>query len=245
MHAQLVALSLLCGTAALAQELPADLHRLPEPAGLARLVRPGGSQAPPLVILLPDALGEDGRSEPYVDSLLSRGIAALVLGLGEGQDGFVSATEPAATPAAVAPALAWAAEHGFAPAKIGVMGFGLGGRAALAAAPAHAAVALYPRCPGLDAKPGRALVLQGAMATEGCDAQALPEGVVLHSLPGAFHGWDTPGAIWPTPGPMVPDPAGGPRLRAVTDLAATLTAAESVADWFEDILFEHAQRAGR
>jgi dienelactone hydrolase len=244
MHALFIALSLLCGTAALAQELPADLHRLPEPAGVARLVRPADRQAPPLVILLPDALGEDGRSEPYVDSLLSRGIATLVLGLGEGQDGAVAATEPAAAPGAVAPALAWAADHGFPPAHVGVMGFGLGGRAALAAA-AHAAVALYPRCRGLDAKPGRALVLQGAMAAEDCDAHALPEGVVLHSVPGAFHGWDTPGAIWPTPGPMVPDPAGGPRLRAVADLAATLVAAESVADWFEEILIGHAQRAGR
>jgi dienelactone hydrolase len=242
---RLVVLLGLLAVPAAAQEIPAVLIRLPEPAALGRLVRPVAPGGTPIVIVLPDALGDDGRSEVYVDSLLARGIATLVLGVGEDIETPAAAVEPAADPGAVAPAVAWAALGGIAPAQIGVMGFGLGGRAALAAAPAHAVAALYPRCPGLHAPAGPALIVQGALAAEGCDALGLPEGVSLIRLPGARHGWDVPGAIWPSPGPMVPDPAGGPRQRAVADLDVTLRAAELVADWFEEMLVGHALRASR
>jgi dienelactone hydrolase len=238
-----LALSLLA--APVFAETPATLLRLAEPAGLARLVRPAETRDAPLVVMLPDSLGEDGRSEPYVDSLLARGIASLVLGLGEALDAPAAPTDPAASPAAIAPALAWAAAAGIAPARLGVLGFGSGGRAALAGAGDHPAAALYPRCEGLAVAATKALILQGAAAAEACDALALPEDVALRFVPGAGHGWDANGAIWPTPGPMLPDPAGGPRLRATMDLQATLFAAEQVAEWFEEILFGHAQRAHR
>jgi dienelactone hydrolase len=224
-------------------ETPATLLRVAEPAGLARLVRPAEPRHAPLVVMLPDSLGEDGRSDPYVDSLLARGIASLVLGLGEDKDAAVAPTDPAADRAAIAPAVAWAAAEGIVPARIGVLGFGLGGRAALAGD--LPAAALYPRCEGLAVAATKALILQGAAATEACDTLALPEGVALRLLPGTGHGWDANGAIWPAPGPMLPDPAGGPRLRATMDLQATLFAAEQVAEWFEEILFGHAQRANR
>jgi dienelactone hydrolase len=228
-HALLLLLALAGPATA---ERPAALHRLPEPAGLARLVLPEGTVWGGLVILLPDALGEDGRSEPYVDSLLARGIATLALGLGQDQAAG-PAEDPAATPQAARTAIDWAETAGFAPSRIGLLGFGLGGRAALAAAGGLPAVALYPGCPGLALPGSPALVLVGEAAAAGCAALPVPPGVTLRLIPGAGHGWDAPGAMWPSPGPLLPDPAGGPRLRASADHAVTLLAAEAAADWFE------------
>jgi len=205
----------------------AEMIRLPEPAGLARLVRP--QAAAPLVVILPDALGDDGRAEPYVDSLLARGIATLTLGLGEAADAATTPTDPAAAPAAIAPALAWARATGFDAARLGVLGFGLGGRAALAGAEGVPAVALYPGCAVLPDATGPALVLMGEAACPSPPATPL----TLRLIPGAGHAWDAPGALWPSPGPALPDPAGGPRLPARADHAVTLLAAEAIADWFE------------
>ena len=231
---------------AAAGETPAELVRLPEPAGMARLVRPMGTVAPPLVVVLPDTLGEDGRSEPYVDSLLARGIATLALGLGDDFDSPTSPVEPAAAPEALAPALAWARAEGFAPAATGVLGFGLGGRAALVGADGLPAIALYPGCRDL-ALPGSgpALVLQGEDAAEGCAALVPPPRVTFRLLPDAGHGWDAPGAIWPSPGPLLPDPAGGGLLRSRRDLTVTLIAAEAIADWFEAAFLSGAQQVAR
>jgi dienelactone hydrolase len=216
-------LALLFATPA-AAETPAALIRLAEPAGLARLVRPAGAGPVPLVVILPDALGDDGRAEPYVDSLLARGIASLALGLDDDAE--------AAAPAAVAPALDWARAAGFAPARIGLLGFGLGARAALGGAAGLPAVALYPGCAALHATTGPALVLQGADAAAGCGAVIASAGLALELIPGAGHGWDAPGALWPSPGPLLRDPAGGPRLAARADHAVTLHAAEMAAAWF-------------
>lgn len=236
MRSSLLPLLLLAAPAA-AGETPAELIRLPEPAGLARLVRPEAAGAP-LVVILPDALGEDGRAEAYVDSLLARGIATLALGLGEDADAPGGGEERAASPEAAAVARDWAGEAGFG--RPGVLGFGLGGRAALATG--MPAVALYPGCAGLPAPGAPALVLQGADAALGCPVP--PPGLTLRLLAGAGHGWDAPGAIWPSPGPLLPDPAGGPRIRARADLEATLAAAEAAADWFEDGLLG-GRRAAR
>ncbi|WP_270933730.1 hypothetical protein [Falsiroseomonas oryzae] len=238
-------LLLLCGAPA-AAETAAELPRLPEPAGLARFIQPPDTVAAPLVIMLPDALGEDGRSEPYVGSLLARGIASLVLGLGEDLDTPASAIEPAASPDAIGPALAWARANGFDPARIGLLGFGLGGRAALAGADAQPTVALYPGCHGLPATAAPAvLVVQGSDSAQGCDEHLAPAAIEIRMLQGAGHGWDAPGAIWPSPGPVLPDPAGPGRLRARADLDATLAAAEAVADWFEARLLAGQRSAAR
>lgn len=237
-HALLLLLAL--GGPALA-ERPAELHRLPEPAGLARLVRPA-TGAPPLVILLPDALGEDGRAEPYVDSLLARGIATLALGVGADPDTTRQATDPAASTAALAAALGWAHGAGFDPATTGVLGFGLGGRAALLGG--VPAVALYPGCANLPEPTGPALVLQGTEAAAACGEVVASAGMALELLPGAGHAWDAPGAIWPSPGPLLPDPAGGPRRQARADHAVTMRAAEATAAWFE-AAFAPAPRAAR
>lgn len=215
-------------------ETPASLVRLPEPAGLGRLVQPDGRLSPPLVVLLPDALGDDVRSDPYVGSLVARGIATLTLGLGEDRESPDQPVDPAASPAALPAAVAWARAAGFA--RIGVMGFGLGGRAALAGAGTLPAAALYPGCKALPATVGRALVLQGADAATGCGEIIASEGMRLHLLPGAGHAWDAPGAIWPSPGPLFPNPAGGGWLRGRADHTVTLRAAEMLTEWFGQAL---------
>ena len=243
---RLAALLGLLATPAVAGELPGVFTPLPQPAGAARLLRPPSAPGAPLVIILPDALGEDGRAEPYVDSLLARGIGTLLLGLGEGRDApDVPEVDPAASPEALAVARAWIFSQSQPPHRIGVMGFGLGARAVLAGAIEEPVAALYPRCAMLPvpATP-RALILQGEDAAEGCEQLRLPEGAEMRLLRGAGHGWDAPGAIWPSTGPLLPDPAGGPRVRATMDPGVTLTAAEMVADWFEDLLFGRSQRAG-
>jgi len=226
-----------------AAEEPAGVPtQLPQPAGIARLVVPRDAPDAPLVVILPDALGDDGRAEPYVASLLARGIATLLLGLGEDRDGPGPADDPAASPEALTVVRDWAIDTAHPHARIGVLGFGLGARAALAAAIVEPVAALYPRCVGLPVPMARrALILQGEASAEGCDVLDLPDGVALRMLPGAGHGWDVPGAIWPSPGPLLPDPAGGARLLAVMELQATLRAAERVADWFEDLLIGEAR----
>jgi dienelactone hydrolase len=228
-------------------EVQAEIILLPPPVGPSRLILPPGVELPALVIMLPDALGEDGRSEAYVGSLLARGIGSVVLGLGEDVDHAMTALEPAASPDAVAPAIAWAQDGGMPIQRIGLMGFGLGGRAVLAAGTDRPVAALYPGCAGLPLPAAApALVLQGKDRSEACAGLPPRAGFTLHLLAGAGHGWDAPGAIWPSPGPMLPDPVDpGRRLRARADLDATLMAAELVADWFEAQLSTGQKRAAR
>lgn len=239
-------LALLLPVTAVAGERPAELVRLPEPVGVGRLVSPAADGPLPLVIVLPDALGEDGRSESYVDSLLARGVATLVLGLGQDLEPDPAAVDPAASPAAVALALAWAKDAGFAPSRTGLLGFGLGGRAVMAADPGTPAAALYPGCVGLPVPVhAPALVLQGESRAQGCAGLAEHAGLSVGILRGAGHAWDAPGAIWPSPGPALPDPAGSGPIRAEVSLAVTLMAAEAIADWFADLLLTPQRSAAR
>jgi dienelactone hydrolase len=226
MRLTLAALGLLLSLSRIAGAAPPPEQLLPlaEPAGVARWLdtdRP--APGAPLVIILPDALGEDGRSEPYVDALVARGIASLVLGLAEAGDLPGEGTPSRASPAALAVALAWAET---APReRIGLLGFGSGARGALGGAGGRPTVALYPRCPGLPAVTGPTLILQGARDAEGC-------GEEVTRLPGAAHGWDAPGTLWPGTGPMLPDPAEpARRRRAEPDADATRRAADLAAEW--------------
>gem|GEM_PF-7033175 len=73
-----------------ATEASVKLVRPDELAGLAQLLRPEGTA--PLAIVRQDVLGEDGRSDPYVDTLLACGIATSVLGPMLGADHALGAT---------------------------------------------------------------------------------------------------------------------------------------------------------
>ncbi|WP_203075140.1 hypothetical protein [Falsiroseomonas ponticola] len=214
-----------------AQPRPID-HSLPAPAGTTRLTLPAQDGAPiPLVILLPDALGDQGRSDPYVEALAARGIASLVVGLdAAGPGGDVARTKLAA-----AVARNWAAGHlpAVNPDLVGLVGFGTGARAALAAADGAPVVALDPGCEGL-ALPSYSpvLLVHGGAASDAAACSALPEpaGTAMLALPGASHAWDLPPALAPG-GALVPSPSGEGRQRARPDLAATALAAQATASW--------------
>lgn len=216
----------------------ATLHALPAPAGTARLVMPGPARAlAGLVILLPDALGEEGRSEPYVAALEAQGIASLVLGLDNDPDAALAPADPAASAAALAVARSWvaAALPELVPAgRIGVLGFGAGGRAALAAPEAGPTVALYPGCRGLDVSPGRpVLLLHGALAPDAsaCNALAAPPAAAIRRMPGLGHAWDARQSAL-SGADRLPDPAGGGRIPARPDAAGADHAAHVAAEWF-------------
>lgn len=236
----------LCLPAHQTRAEPVTLIQLPAAAGPGRLVRPERRAEIGLVILLPDMLGDDGRAEHYVDSLLARGIATLTLGLGEGNETRPPPRDPGSTPEAVTATLRWARQQGIATARIALAGFGIGGRAALLRAEGRPVAALYPRCNALDMpEEVEAMVIQGDADAEGCPAVAALPGVALRLIPGAGHGWDVPGGARPGAGVLVDDPAGSGRIRASTDHGATLIAAEALADWFESRLNGHASDAGR
>ncbi|MBR0650644.1 hypothetical protein GXW78_13290 [Roseomonas terrae] len=242
MRAFLAVAACLLISAARAEPLVVMLS-LPMPAGTGRLVLPDGAgAATPLVIMLPDTLGEDLRTDPYVDSLLARGIASLVLGFDDGVETQGTLHDAATSADAAIVALGWASAAGPAGLRVGLIGFGAGGRAALRSGGVAVAVAaLYPGCVELDLPPeGEALILQGAAVAGGCDALLLPPGVVLRLLPGAGHAWDAQGIA-----PMLPDPAGADRIRATPDHETTLLAAEALADWFEARLAPPERHAAR
>ncbi len=213
-------------------QVAVEIVALPAPAGLARLLRPAGGPHPPLVILLPEAAGDDGRDEAYAEFLLARGIATLTLGLGDGDEVQGAGLDAAMRPGAPAAARQWARQAGFAATGIGMVGFGLGGRRALAEAAGEPVAALYPRCRDL-ALPSdaRVLILQGALDAAGCETVAGLPGILLRLLPNAGHGWDVPAGSRPGAPALLPDPAGGGRIAALHDPEATGMAAAILADW--------------
>lgn len=234
--AMLAMLNILLAQPALS-ETSVEIVSLFEPAGMARLLRPAGVPHPPLVILLPETLGDDGRGEAYEDSLLARGIATLTLGLGDGDDVTGAGLDRAVGRDGQAAARSWALESGFAHTNIGFIGFGLAGRRALAEADGAPVAALYPRCRDLAvSQAGPVLILQGALDALGCDALSGVLGSSLHLLPRAGHGWDVPAGSAPGAGALLPDPAGPGRLHAVFDLETTGIAAQILAEWFAERL---------
>lgn len=211
--------------------------RLPDPAGTAQLVLPAEGSAPvPLVLVMPDALGEEGRAEAYVAALAGRGIATLVLGLDGDPDRPQSPRDPASQPAVVALAQAWAlGQAGLrAEGRIGVLGFGAGARGALAAPEAGPTAALYPGCLGLDLPAWRPVLLlqgDGAPDARACAALDEPPAASIHVLQGAGHAWDSrPGAQGR--GDQIPAPDGHGLILARPDAQATARAAALVAGWF-------------
>jgi dienelactone hydrolase len=210
-----------------------EYPRLPPPAGLGQLVLPPApGRASRVVILVPDALGEDGRAASYVDALAARGIASLVLGLTQQDGRSAQDVDPGSTAAAAEEALQWIIADGrFDPDVVGLLGFGAGGRSVLAAASGKPVVALYPGCAGLRLPPqGATLVLHGleAPGAEACAAAPQRPGLQISGWAGLGHGWDA-SAISAEAGALVPDPAGTGRIRTRRDPGATVAVAEHVA----------------
>ena len=225
-------------------EQPPELIDLPAATGLARLILPvrfaAADNALPVVVILPDALGDDGRAEPYGEALLSRGIAVFALdfdalaGRDAGGSPLLKATD-------------WIArDTRLDPARIGLLGCGAGGRAALESGTGRPVVALYPGCQGLGlAEAGPALILYGTEAedTGACAGLTAPSGVEMRPVPGAGHGWDVVGTLW-LAAMTLPHPSGEGSVRAVPNPGATLEGAEMAAHHIEAAL-RTVRSAGR
>jgi hypothetical protein len=179
---------------------------LPQAAGWLSLPSAAYRPAPNgVVIVLPDAVGHDGRSASYVELLLRHGFATLELSA-DGGDAAPDSLSAAATAARQK----LASDRRFG-GKVAMLGFGEGGRAALAWAGVLPVVALYPRCAAVEttapteAQPDRAPVLLLYPATDATDrpgacarlAEELGTGVFRHAYADTTPGWDIPpvGAI--------------------------------------------------
>ncbi len=191
----------------------------------------GDRSADPVVFVLPDDVWDERRAWPYLDRLSLRG--ATTVEVFTDDDRHLTLQEARAAVSATVEAL------GLDPSRVGLLGFGSGGRLALAlAGPDNSAVALYPICAGA-APPdprARALVLHSDDAAEASACAALVHGrPAAHSsraAAGAGHGWDVAGERSDgrtlLPDPNAPDDLAR-RLPARPDAWVTFRAARAVA----------------
>ncbi len=219
----------------------AGLHS--RPADLDATTGPG-----PLVVLLSDGPGADGRTEVYALRLLGLGVAAFEADFGSAFIGESGPGVQQAIPAGLrlgAVLAALADDPEIDPARIAVIGIGEGARAVLLArtgeTPLAAAVLLYPGCdapmraaagaPG-SAIAGRPVLLMHGdadpanepAACAGLAAVLTEQGAqVTHRvLRGATYAWDMPRYGAPGGPVMLPDPTGTwERLRAEPDAERT------------------------
>ncbi len=219
---------------------PVMLEEEGRPAGLLTLPPGPPDRRLGAVLLVPDLLGPDRRSDAYVEQLVGAGLAILE----------VAAEPEQLTGAEVRRALAALADHPrIDRSRIGLLAFGHGGfvaaRAFLDADPFAARALLYPGCGALlgalpaDAPPhrGRLLLLHGTEdpANLAADCVALaariagPEPSRRVAYAGAGYAWDFPQADplspWRHPAPGL---TGRVTVRGWPALTA-LSAAEAAA----------------
>jgi dienelactone hydrolase len=200
---------------------------------------PAGARLP-AVVVLPDALGPDGRADAYVVALNAAGLLVLEIH-----------AEPAAESAAMA-ARALARDPRVLPGRIGLLGFGAGGRAALLARdPVAARATLYPGCIGLEAELARQeaaiaspiLLLHGdrdaanprAACAELVSALAIQARAERAEIAGAGYAWDRPG-FGPEGPALLPRPDGVGRIRAAHDPRGHEASVAHVAAWMAHAL---------
>lgn len=187
----------------------------------------------PVVFVLPDEGWDARRVWPYLDHLSLFGVT--VVELWPDDDGRFGLAEARAAIASAAE------EFGLDPSRVALLGFGKGGRLALAlAGPDRPVAALYPVCDGaLVPDPGaRVMVLHPDEASEARACAALvagrPGARSGRASAGAGHGWDAviernSGRI------LLPRPdgsnSGAGRLPAQPDRSATFRVARAVSDF--------------
>jgi dienelactone hydrolase len=242
------------GAAAVQPSQPATS---PAPNSDGLLTEPGrafGATPRGVVIIAPDAVGRDGRAAPYVEAMHRHGFATLEL---------VTADDPPKSLADLDVAFVEArrriaADPRLAALPVALLGFGEGGRAALAWTGRLPVVALYPRCASVESLPlaessvDRAPLLLLHPGQDPTDAAGACQRLVDGFGPGGFRhayrdttpGWDIPpvGSIaGPTLQPRdVATYAGGQppmRYRAEYRQAVSMDAARRAA-WFISAAFE-------
>lgn len=214
----------------------------PAIAGVLSLPAASAGRRSPAVVILPDALGPDGRADAYVLALNAAGLLVLEL--------HAEAMAEAA-PLAVR---ALAGDPRVQPGRIGLLGFGAGGRAALltpaappdARPPIAARAALYPGCIGLEAELARReaaidspiLLLHGdrdvanprAACAELVSALSIRVRAERAEIAGAGYAWDRPGFAAEGPA-LLPRPDGAGRIAAAHAPQGHQASVARVADW--------------
>ncbi len=212
---------------------------LATPHGAAWLSLPSGRAGPfPAVLILSDRTGPDGREVPYADYLLAAGIAVIQLASDAPEE-----AAPLFTLSGLRAMARRLAPGQLDPARIGLLGFGAGGRAALAASEVPVA-ALYPACSGLPPTrhSGPTLLLypddpEEAASCARVDPRAEAVGTTTH-------GWDHGQGLWDGGTTMLPHPDGSRvRLFARSDGWATQESVARVVRYFRDV-FETAEPKG-
>ncbi|MCW8087526.1 hypothetical protein [Sabulicella glaciei] len=154
------------------------------------------------MLILADRTGPDGREAPYADYLLAAGIAVIQLG---------SDAPEEALPLLSMPGLLTLVRH-LAPVKldisrIGLLGFGAGGRAVLAVSEGPAA-ALYPACRGLLPARRAAPTLLLHPDDPGEAVACLQVDPRAQAVALATHGWDHAQGLSAGATAMLPHPDG-------------------------------------
>ena len=184
----------------------------------------------PAVLILPDALGADGRAVPYVESLLGAGIAVLELRDASAEAARAALALLASDPRIEAP-------------RLGVLGFGQGARLALGLPGADARALLYPGCaflPVPETARGAVLLLHGAedpanpapaCASLAARLRARGAEAVVREIPGAGYAWDYP-ALGQAPAALLPAAGGAERLHVRPWPSMAAQSAAKVAGFF-------------
>ncbi len=209
-------------------------------AGMLEVPARAASGRVPVVLVLHDSLGLDGRSDAYAAQILGAGIAVLDLA--------------AADAGGIAAALHMLArEPRLDVSRLGVLGFGAGARlAAELPFPFAAHALLYPGCADLGGPPGRGaevVLMHGAAdptnTREAC-AQAAQRyeaaGVRVHqqTFAGATYAWDYPSHGVESP-ILFPAPGVETRVRVRPWPALVALSATELAGFFARALSADAQ----
>ncbi|MBP0444819.1 hypothetical protein J8J14_08480 [Roseomonas sp. SSH11] len=228
------ALALACAAVlAVTASLQAGAEEAPTlatPYGPVWLSLPLGGEEPfPAVLILADRSGPDGREVPYADYLLAAGIAVIQLGSDAPEEAV-----PLLRPSGLRAIARSLAPGRLDPERIGLLGFGAGGRAALAASEVPVA-ALYPACGGLPPaqRSGRTLMLYPDDPGEA--AACLQVDPRAEAVKTTTHGWDHGQGIGAGGTAMLPHPDGSRvRLFARSDSWATQESVARVVRHFRD-----------
>jgi len=239
-----VALALAAAAVASEQpDAPFDEIELFDAAGaVGTLVLPAGApdRRTPIIVILQDALGPDGRAALYVDQLLGADLAVLELSVTEGMD-FGAVVD------------ALAAHPRILGTHVGMLGFGAGARfVAEWPGRVRARALLYPGCASLlpAAMPDEAVLLMhgdaDALHTRAdCEHLATGLGSAARALrwrvlAGASYAWDRPtfGAEGRS---MLPAPDGSGRIAAAHWPALAALSAAEVAGFFATSLLGPAR----